>query len=157
MTLPYTHKCCIFPRSPSYMYITLTYSLCSTRICSTTKFKSTTLLCTHVYSYLLRKVHSPGVHLTVLELFSPTCIVQITGCHNFVEQLDIFLLRAHEPSSNESLKSNMTSSQFWGCQNAYHAIIKWLKYCKNNEITYNNQHITLFIPVTILCRTNNIL
>ena len=42
------------------MYITTSSNLCSIYICSTPKFKLTPLLCTHVYSYVLWKVHPPG-------------------------------------------------------------------------------------------------
>ena len=39
MTLIYKNKCCVFFRGPPYMYIILSYKLCSISICSTEKFK----------------------------------------------------------------------------------------------------------------------
>ena len=58
MTLSYKYKHYIFSKDPSYMYIlTMSYNLCNICIHSTTKFKLITLLCTHIHSYMLWKVH----------------------------------------------------------------------------------------------------
>ena len=56
MTLSYKYKCCIFSRGPPYMYMIVNYNMCNICLCSTKKIKLITLLCSHVYSYVLWKV-----------------------------------------------------------------------------------------------------
>ena len=48
---------CIFSKLPPYMYITTSYNLCSICIHSMEQFKLIPLLSTHIYSFVLWKVH----------------------------------------------------------------------------------------------------
>ena len=50
------------------MYIITSYNLCSISIHSMAKFKCMLLLCTHVYSYVLRKVHPPPFPWALLNI-----------------------------------------------------------------------------------------
>ena len=42
------------------MYVTINYNMYTICICNTTRSKLIPLLCTHVYSYMFRKVHPGG-------------------------------------------------------------------------------------------------
>ena len=57
MTIPYKYKCCMYLIGPLYMYITVSYNLCSICTHSATKFKLTPLLCTRVQLYMLSTMH----------------------------------------------------------------------------------------------------
>ena len=57
MTLPCEYNCCILSRRPPYIFITTSHNLCDICIHSTGKFNLIALLCTHVNSYILWKVH----------------------------------------------------------------------------------------------------
>ena len=43
------------------MYVTINYNMYTICIRNTTRSKLIPLLCTHVYSYMFRKVHPPGI------------------------------------------------------------------------------------------------
>ena len=67
MTLPYHYKCYIFSRCPLYIYISMSYNLCSICVCSITKSK----FCANT---LLFKVQTPFCALT----YTLTCYVSCT-------------------------------------------------------------------------------
>ena len=59
VSLPYKYKCYIFSRRSFIHVHNYSYNMCNICICSTEKLKFIPLLCTHINSYVLWKVHPP--------------------------------------------------------------------------------------------------